>query len=178
MRRSSFCTALVAGLLALVGLCPLALGATGVGQTAPPLVVPRLDGQPFDLAALRGKVVVVNYWASWCVPCREEMPALDAFYRGYHGRGVEMIGLSADRPRDRDAALKMMQTYSYPAAMMRDARPNGFGTPESLPITYVIDTEGVVRAKLRPDETVVTEKGLADLVLPLLPAQPPKAVAK
>jgi peroxiredoxin len=175
MRRSGLSFATVAALLMLVGSSPGVRAATVVGQPAPALAVAAFDGQPFDLGALRGKVVVVNYWATWCPPCREEMPALDAFYRQYHARGVEMIGLSADRPRDRDAARKMMQSYGYPAAMMRDAKPNGFGAPESLPVTYVIDAEGVVRAKLEPDQTIVTEKSLADLVLPLLPAQPPKA---
>jgi len=174
MRRTGLSLAIVAGLLTYVESGAGARAATAVGQPAPPLVVAEIDGQPFDLGALRGKVVVVNYWATWCPPCREEMPALDAFYRQYHARGVEMIGLSADRPRDRDAARKMMQSYGYPAAMMKDAKPNGFGAPESLPVTYVIDAEGVVRAKLEPDQTIVTEKSLADLVLPLLPAQPPK----
>lgn len=169
MRRSSLSFALVAGLLAV----PYggALAAPAVGQAAPPLAVAELDGQNFDLGALRGKVVVVNYWATWCPPCREEMPALDAFFRRYHARGVEMIGLSADRPRDRDEVHKMMQRFAYPAAMMKDAKPNGFGAPESLPVTYVIDGAGVVRAKFRPDETVVTEQSLADLVETLLPPQ-------
>lgn len=175
MRGLGLALAVVAGLFSFTALRPDAWASAGVGQPAPALVVPELNGQPFDLAALRGKVVVVNYWATWCPPCREEMPALDAFYRHYHERGVEMIGLSADRPRDRDAAAKMMQSFAYPAAMMKDARPNGFGAPESLPVTYVIDAEGIVRAKLQPDQTVVTEQGLAALVQPLLPAQPPKA---
>ena len=72
-----------------------------VGQPAPSLVVQELDGQTFDLSAVRGKVVVVSFWATWCPPCRAEMPVLDAFYRRYHGQGLEMIGLSADRPHDR-----------------------------------------------------------------------------
>jgi peroxiredoxin len=178
MRSSNLSLALTAGWLALAGAASGAQAATAIGQPAPALAVAELGGQPFDLGALRGKVVVVNYWATWCPPCREEMPALDAFYRAYHARGVEMIGLSADRPRDRDAAVKMMQSFAYPAAMMRDAKPNGFGAPESLPVTYVIDAEGVVRAKLQPDQTVVTEQGLADLVLPLLPPQPPTGTAR
>ena len=82
-----------------------------------------------------------------------------------------MIGISADRPRDRDDVSKVMQAFSYPAAMLRDAKVNGFGAPEALPITYVIDQSGMVRAKFRPDQLAVTEKALADSVLPLLSHQ-------
>ncbi len=145
-----------------------ALAAGEVGQAAPALVVQELSGQNFDLAALRGKVVIVNFWATWCPPCREEMPTLDAFYRRYHGEGLEMIGLSADRPHDRSDVIKMMQSFSYPAAMLDDAKVNGFGGPNALPVTFIIDGKGMVRARLTPDETRVTEKTLDSVVLPLL----------
>jgi cytochrome c biogenesis protein CcmG, thiol:disulfide interchange protein DsbE len=68
-----------------------------VGQSAQALIVTTLDGKTVDLASLRGKVVLVNYWATWCAPCREEMPTLSAFYRAYHERGLEMIGISVDQ---------------------------------------------------------------------------------
>ena len=67
---------------------------------APALVATALDGQTFDLAKLRGKVVLVNFWATWCAPCRKEMPTLDAFYRRYRAQGFEMIGVSVDFARD------------------------------------------------------------------------------
>ena len=130
---------------------------------------PRLNGGGFDLAASRGKVVIVNFWATWCQPCREEMPALDAFYRRYHDQGVDMIGIGADRPRDRSDVVKAMQSFAYPAAMLGDANVNGFGTPAALPETFIIDPAGVVRAMFRPDQTLVTEQSLAAAVLPLLP---------
>jgi thiol-disulfide isomerase/thioredoxin len=153
-------------------MAALALASASMGSAAPALVVPELDGQAFDLSALHGKVVVVNFWATWCPPCREEMPALDAFYRRYHGQGLEMIGLSSDRRHDRSEVSKVMQSYSYPAAMLDDAKVNDFGPPNVLPVTFVVDRKGVIRAKLTPDQTPVSEKSLSDAVLPLLAEKP------
>jgi thiol-disulfide isomerase/thioredoxin len=150
----------------------LAFASATVGNAAPALVVPELDGQAFDLSALHGKVVVVNFWATWCPPCREEMPVLDAFYRRYHGQGLEMIGLSTDRPHDRSDVIKVMQSFSYPAAVLDDAKVNDFGPPNVLPVTFVVDRSGVIRVKLTPDQTPVTEKSLSDAVLLLLAEKP------
>jgi cytochrome c biogenesis protein CcmG, thiol:disulfide interchange protein DsbE len=172
MRIDFWPVALAAALLALIGSSHSARADMEVGQPAPSLVVRELDGQSFDLGAVRGKVVVVNFWATWCPPCREEMPVLDAFYRRYHGQGLEMIGLSADRPHDRADVSKAMQSFSYPAAMLDDAKVNDFGAPSALPVTFVIDGNGIVRAKLTPDEKPVTEKSLGDAVIPLLPGKP------
>jgi peroxiredoxin len=165
--RLTFAAVALLGLLTIVpGLS--AFAAMEVGQPAPSLVVQELDGQTFDLSAARGKVVVVSFWATWCPPCRKEMPVLDALYRRYHGQGLEMIGLSADRPHDRSDVTKVMQSFSYPAAMLDDAKVNDFGTPSALPMTIVIDGQGIVRAELTPDQTAVTEKSLSAAVLPLL----------
>src|SRR5215475_6624351 len=86
-----------------------ALAAVDVGQPAPALVVQELSGQSFDLAAQRGKVVVLNFWATWCPPCRNEMPVLDAFYRKYRSQGLELIGISVDRPHDGAQVRDVMQ---------------------------------------------------------------------
>jgi cytochrome c biogenesis protein CcmG/thiol:disulfide interchange protein DsbE len=173
MRTGISYITLVAALLALGGFAHDVRAAMEVGQPAPSLVVQELDGQTFDLGAARGKVVVVNFWATWCPPCREEMPALDTFYRRYHDQGLEMIGLSADRQRDRSDVKKVMQSFSYPAAMLDDAKINDFGAPSSLPVTFVIDGNGILRAKLTADGMPVTEKSLGDAVLGLLPDKPP-----
>jgi cytochrome c biogenesis protein CcmG/thiol:disulfide interchange protein DsbE len=167
--------ALAAAIL-LRGLAtPASASAVDVGAAAPSLVAKGFDGSTFDLRALRGKVVVVSFWATWCPPCRKEMPALDAVYRSYHGRGLEMIGLcvAGTRARDRAEAVEVMRSVSYPGAMLRDAEVNGFGSPGALPVTYVVDRDGVVRATLTPDETPLTESGLVNIVLPLLPQAPP-----
>jgi len=169
MRRTLWLVPSLASVAALGLVAQLALAATEAGQPAPPLVAKELDGGNFNLAASHGKVVIVNFWATWCGPCREEMPALNAFYRQHHGQGLEMIGISADLPRNRRDVVKVMQDLSYPAAMLGDAEVNGFGRPSSLPITYVIDAKGVVRAVMTPDKVAITEQVLDRTVMPLLP---------
>jgi cytochrome c biogenesis protein CcmG/thiol:disulfide interchange protein DsbE len=149
-----------------------AFAGAEIGQPAPALVVQELDGRTFDLSAMRGKVVVINFWATWCQPCRQEMPALDAFYRQYHTQGVEIIGISADRPHERSNVNKVMQSFSYPAAMLDDVKHDDFGDPSSLPVTFIIDGTGVVRAKFTPDETLATQQNLSTAILPLLPGKP------
>jgi thiol-disulfide isomerase/thioredoxin len=147
-------------------------------QAAEPaqLRVPTLMGADFDLAAHRGQVVIVHFWATWCPPCIQEMPALEAFYEQYRERGVDVLALSVDRLRDLDAVHHMMHhmNMAYAVAMAHQARVNSFGEPAALPVTYVLDRQGVVRAEMRPDTDPVTEENLRKAVAPLLsePAPP------
>ena len=180
LRRSFFRFVIIAtAIMLLGGLARTARASVDIGKPAPSLVVDELSGQTFDLTALRGKVVVINFWATWCQPCRQEMPVLDSFYRRHHANGLDLVGLSVDRSRDREQVLTVMKSFSYPAAMLDDAKDNGFGMPSALPETFVVDANGVLRARFTPGETSVTEKALDDTVLPLLQqgsaAAPPPA---
>jgi len=175
MRHAPYrATSLVCASLLLSGpalfLVPAALAAPpAVGQPAPALIVPELDGHPFDLAKLRGKVVLVNIWATWCSPCRSEMPTLNAFYRRYHARGLDLLGLSIDEAPDVATVRKVMRQFSYPGALASAARVDGFGEPIAVPITYVIDAQGVIRAQLQAEGPAgVSEQALEEAVLPLL----------
>jgi cytochrome c biogenesis protein CcmG, thiol:disulfide interchange protein DsbE len=143
-----------------------------VGQPAPPLVVPQLDGHEFDLARLRGKVVLVNVWATWCSPCRIEMPTLNALYLRYRSRGLDVLGLSIDEAPDAAQVRQVMRQFSYPGALANAARVNGFGEPIAVPVTYVIDARGVVRAQLQAQgPSGVSRQALEQAVLPLLAAR-------
>lgn len=154
-----------AAVLGLAVATATAHAAPAIGAAAPALVVTTLDGQIFDLSKLRGKVVLVNYWATWCAPCRKEMPKLNAFYRRYHGRGLEIIGISIDFPRDFQKVQKVIQAVGYPTAVSKALSEDGFGTPKGVPITWVIDGDGKVRDRF----IEVRDELLDGIVVPLLP---------
>ncbi len=158
-------TAGAAGILWLAAAFFPARAAPEIGAAAPALVAMTLEGQSFDLAKLRGKVVLVNYWATWCAPCRKEMPKLDAFYKRYHDRGLELIGISIDFPRDGAKVQKVAQKVSYPIALSQSINDNGFGDQKAVPFTWIIDTNGAIR-----DMMIDVRDDLLDgLVVPLLP---------
>lgn len=143
-----------------------------LGRAAPALVARAFTGETVDLATLRGKVVVLNFWASWCGPCRAEMPALDALYREYRERGVVVVGLSADDPHDRKDALRAAQGVSYLTGMLTEAPTNGFGPPQVLPLTYVIGRGGALSAVLRANRGPLSAEQLRGAVeAALRPAQ-------
>jgi cytochrome c biogenesis protein CcmG, thiol:disulfide interchange protein DsbE len=139
--------------------------APEIGAAAPALVLTALDGQTFDLAKLHGTVVLVNYWATWCAPCRKEMPKLNAFYRRYHDRGLEIIGISIDFPRDAAKAEKAAKALAYPTALAKAITEDGFGKPQGVPITWVIDADGKIRDRF----IEVRDELLNGIVVPLLP---------
>lgn len=153
----------VAVLLALLGL-GTAWAEPALDAAAPPLVLTTLDGRAVDIARLQGKVVLVNYWATWCGPCRKEMPLLDSFYRAHHGEGLELIGISADHREDFARMRKVSAALAYQTTTIDRITDDGFGPPQGFPLTFVIDRQGVVRARM----VDVDEALLRQLVLPLL----------
>ena len=165
LRLTRLIPALLMGLAALTGVDRCARAAPDMDQPAPPLIATALDGQTFDLAKLRGKVVLVNFWATWCAPCRREMPILDAFYRRYHGQGLELIGISVDFPRDFEKMRKAAKAVAYPTAVAKDISDDGFGPPTGVPITWIVDADGKVRDRLID----VRDELLNGIVVPLLP---------
>jgi cytochrome c biogenesis protein CcmG, thiol:disulfide interchange protein DsbE len=152
---------------------PLRAGDLDLGQPAPRLVMRQLDGRVLDLATLHGRVVVLNFWATWCPPCQDELPMLDRFARSFRSRGVTVVGLSIDDPRNREGVMRVAANLTYPVGLQAEASADGFGVPGALPMTYVIDGDGVVRARFAPRRSGLKETDLVSCVEPLL-VQAPK----
>ncbi|HEU5048369.1 MAG TPA: TlpA disulfide reductase family protein [Rickettsiales bacterium] len=155
-------------LLLLIVCLPAQAAEPAAGKEAPALAGQDLSGHTVDLGKLRGQVVLVHFWATWCILCREEMQALDGFYRAHHEGGLEIIAVSLDRYSDRDKVKKVMEPYAFSAFMADDMHPNEFDTPHAIPLTYVIDRKGIIRLAVSPDLIPLNRKNLDRDVLPLL----------
>jgi thiol-disulfide isomerase/thioredoxin len=172
MKHQSRRFALSAAALLLTSALFPVLAEPRLQQPAPALTVTLSDGRDFDLAAMRGKVVLINFWATWCGPCLEEMPELEKYYLEHKADGFEVLALSIDRPGNRAKAFRVLSKLSFPGAMVSDASRNGFGTPEAVPASYLVDAQGVVRNKFNS----VDESLLDEAITPLLKERPASAI--
>ena len=130
---------------ALLALACLAAAPVQAAMPAKPtLKVTTLDGKPYDLAAQRGHWVIVNFWATWCVPCIKEMPDISGFVASR--KDVSAIGLAYDDSDIADIrAFVAKHPVSYPIAQVTlDNPPKDFDEPRGLPTTYLIAPDGTV----------------------------------
>ena len=146
-------------------------GAIAEGAPAPALDGTLFDGSRFSLADHAGKVVLLNFWATWCAPCREEMPALDAYYRRHRGEGLAMVAISMDNPKDEAKARELMRAFSFPAAFGRELNIKGYGRVWRLPLTFVIDRQGVLRKDGWYGDPLLDTAILEQTITPLLRAR-------
>ncbi len=135
------------GLLVAFGLSVRRSSATlAAGGAAPDFAFETFDGQPVALADLRGKVVVLNFWASWCLPCADEAADLEQVWRDYRDRGVVVLGV--DYTDTRPAAESYLQKHgiSYPNGMDRENKISRRYRLTGVPETVVIDQAGRLAA--------------------------------
>jgi thiol-disulfide isomerase/thioredoxin len=123
---------------------PPSRASPAVGQPLQ-LSAPDLDGRETDLAAVGGRVRVVDFWATWCEPCKEALPVLDALSRELSERGLSVYGVSIDEDRDQVRAFLERTPVSFPVLWDRGAeRLSRFGVTY-MPVTILIDRRGTVR---------------------------------
>ena len=133
-------------LLAAFVLAPTAaLAAGGIGQPAPDFTLKRLDGKNVRLAELRGDVVMINFWATWCGPCRQEMPLLDKLYANYKDLGFVLLGVNVEA--DAKAMGKYLKDVPVSFPILSDSSNSVaklYGVA-GMPSTVLVDRDGKVR---------------------------------
>jgi peroxiredoxin len=118
------------------------------GQPAPDFQLPRLsDGSPVSLGALRGRVVLVNFWATWCAPCLEEMPAMERLYQELRGEGFELVAVSVDAGRDEVQAFRDRLDLSFPILLDPERAVAHAYQSYRYPESYLIDPSGRIAAR-------------------------------
>jgi cytochrome c biogenesis protein CcmG/thiol:disulfide interchange protein DsbE len=119
-----------------------------LGRPAPPLVGPTLDGERFDLADWEGEIVLVNVWASWCAPCRRELPLLASAHDVLGPRGLRIVGINVrESPEAARAFLEEYGGMAWPSVLDQDGtRAVDWGT-FALPETYLVGRDGTIVAK-------------------------------
>lgn len=157
-----------AGLVLSVGLGrdPLVVRSVLLGRPAPALAGSTLTGEQVDLRNYRGKIVLVNIWASWCVPCQRESPVLAATQRDLGPLGVQLLGVNMrDKPADARAFIRKFHVSGWPSIADPDAtRAVAWGT-FALPETYLVDRDGTI---LKKAVGAVTQQWISQNVVPLV----------
>lgn len=151
-----------------------ALLAPGTGAAVPVrLETTLLDRQPLVLAAPTGRVLLINYWATWCAPCREEMLALDRLYATYHAQGLDVVGISLDEPGDLAQVRRLAAGVHYPVGLQVDTEMRGLGRVWSAPMNYLVGRQGEVvldgQPGFRPGDMAALEARITALLA--MPAQ-------
>ena len=131
-------------LLLLIAACSGSATKPEVGRPAPDFSVTTLDGSTLRLSDLRGKVVFVNLWATWCPPCREEMPSMVRFYEAFKAQGVEIIAVSEDKDPEALRRFVAAQRIPFPVGLDPDKKIYTLYRATGVPETHLLNKKGVI----------------------------------
>lgn len=136
-----------AGAAFAVACTPPESNPVAIGATAPAYAAQSLAGDSVSLAALRGKVVLLNVWATWCHPCREEIPQLEALHQKHRSDGLEIVGVSVDAAGTEEGIRTFTRDFrmTYPVWFDPDERVSAQFLTMGVPETFLIDRAGVIR---------------------------------
>jgi len=130
--------------------------ASLIGKNAPEFTRTDFNGAKIDLASFRGKVVLLDFWATWCASCQVEMPAFVQWQRQYGPQGLQVIGISMDDDPALARRLASKLQLNYPVAMGDEKLGQLFGGVLGLPLTSLIDRHGTVRARFQGETDLKT----------------------
>lgn len=145
--------------------------AAAEGDKAPEFKAKLFNGEDFSLTSVLGQVVILHFWATWCTPCRTEMPVLDRYYKLHKAEGLQLITINMDNPKNEVKAKELMKEFSFKGGMSRDASFKAYGRIWRLPLTFVVDRKGVLRKDGWAQDRPMTYDDLENTVTPLLKAK-------
>ena len=122
-----------------------------LNHPAPPFSLTALTNERIALAGLRGRVVLLNFWATWCAPCQVEIPRFIAWEEKYKAAGLSIVGVSMDDSPEIAQPFLRRKKLNYPVVMGDEKLGLAYGGILGLPVTYLIDRHGVVRARFQGD---------------------------
>lgn len=114
-------------------------------QTAADFTMKSLSGKNIKLSELRGQVVLVNFWATWCTPCKKELPYFNELYAKFKGVGLEVLAVNIDKVRSKAARMSSALRLSFPVLLDPAGKVSGLYSIRSMPTTYVVARDGTVR---------------------------------
>ena len=135
------------------------------GGTVTDFTIGSLDGDPIALADYEGDVIIMNFWATWCPPCRAEMPGINRFYEAYKDDGLVVLAINEEESAETVRPFIQSNEFSFPILLDIEGRVAQQYSTRSFPTTFIIDREGVIQ-HVQTGE--ISEDELARIVLPLL----------
>ena len=132
-------------LTSMVRPAPAPASTADIGQPVPPLRLPLVGGGEQDLEAYRGRVVLLNFWATWCEPCKAEMPAFERAQQRYRDRGLTVLGVNFQERDDEIAAFMQQVGVTFPSVVDRTGEVTRNWRATGLPTTFLIDRQGIIR---------------------------------
>jgi cytochrome c biogenesis protein CcmG/thiol:disulfide interchange protein DsbE len=170
-RRALLRSSIGLGIAAAGGLLSFSASANElkIGQLAPPLVLNALDGRKIATRDLIGEVVIVTFWASYCEPCREELPLLSTYAARNAQHGLRVLGFSIDAQESLPDVRKVAASLSFPVGLLGSPWAAGYGRIWRMPVSFVIGRDGrLVYNGWDDAQPVWTKESLQRIIDPLL----------
>jgi cytochrome c biogenesis protein CcmG, thiol:disulfide interchange protein DsbE len=171
MPKKSTNFALLLGGCAAAGLALTLLAANAealdAGAKMPEVGLNDLSGKPVSLASLAGKVVVIDFWATWCAPCKEELPVLQKLHKKYGSQGLAIVGISVDKDAANLPEFLKKLAITFPIVHDANHSVTGRYAPPRMPSSYIVDRKGLVKfvhGGFRADDAATFEKQIQGLL--------------